>query len=173
MSAVRLYCDQTKALRPDNHKEPRSRHNGRLKKYLGRGFNRGVRVMRTDKPTESAEIRKTTELSAVANVNELTPAIDASRPAEISDGQMSADNLGILVRRVSASSTQQIENLVGELQTLRKKLHTDGNRIQGEIEEYAVLNQQVMQLTAIIFESMSKLAENGGGDSERYSATLG
>jgi hypothetical protein len=67
-----------------------------------------------------------------------------------------------LVRRVSESSTQQIENLVGELQTLRKKLHTDGNRIQSEIEEYAVLNQQVMQLTTIIFESMSRLPANGG-----------
>jgi len=46
---------------------------------------------------------------------------------------------------------------------LRKKLHTDGNRIQSEIEEYAVLNQQVMQLTRIIFESMSRLPANGGG----------
>ena len=68
-----------------------------------------------------------------------------------------------LVRRVSESSSQQIENLVGELQSLRKKLHSDGNRIQSEIEEYAVLNQQVMQLTAIISESMGKLPANGGG----------
>jgi hypothetical protein len=118
--------------------------------------------MRATKPTESAEIRKSTQLSAGANINELTPAGDASRQTEISDGQMSADNLGVLVRRVSESSTQQIENLVGELQTLRKKLSTDGSRIQGEIEEYAVLNQQVMQLTSIIFESMSQLAANGG-----------
>ena len=79
------------------------------------------------------------------------------------DGQASADNLGTLVRRVSESSSQQIENLVGELQSLRKKLHSDGNRIQSEIGEYAVLNQQVMQLTAIISESMGKLPANGGG----------
>jgi len=119
--------------------------------------------MRAAKPSEVAEIRKSTELSAGGNISELAPAIDASRLAEMSDGQASADNLGTLVRRVSESSSQQIENLVGELQSLRKKLHSDGNRIQSEIEEYAVLNQQVMQLTAIISESMGKLPANGGG----------
>jgi hypothetical protein len=134
-----------------------------LENGLGRGFISRVRAMRAVKQTETAELRKSTELSAGANNHELTPAIDASGQAEMSDGEASADNLGILVRRVSESSTQQIENLVGELQTLRKKLHTDGNRIQSEIEEYAVLNQQVMQLTTIIFESMSRLPANGGG----------
>src|SRR5262249_36007345 len=119
--------------------------------------------MRAAKPSEVAEIRKSTELSAGGNISELAPAIDASRLAEMSDGQASADNLGTLVRRVSESSSQQIENLVGELQSLRKKLHSDGNRIQSEIEEYAVLSQQVMQLTTIIPESMSKLPANGGG----------
>lgn len=120
-------------------------------------------AMRAAKPSEVAEIRKSTELSAGGNISELAPAIDASRLAEMSDGQASADNLGTLVRRVSESSSQQIENLVGELQSLRKKLHSDGNRIQSEIEEYAVLSQQVMQLTTIISESMSKLPANGGG----------
>lgn len=119
--------------------------------------------MRAAKPSEVAEIRKSTEPSVGGNISELAPAIDASRLAEMGDGQASADNLGTLVRRVSESSSQQIENLVDELQSLRKKLHSDGNRIQSEIEEYAVLNQQVMQLTAIISESMGKLPANGGG----------
>ena len=119
--------------------------------------------MRAAKPSEVAEICKSTEPSVGGNISELAPAIDASRLAEMGDGQASADNLGTLVRRVSESSSQQIENLVGELQSLRKKLHSDGNRIQSEIEEYAVLNQQVMQLTAIISESMGKLPANGGG----------
>ena len=146
-----------------NQKEPRSRHNGESKMASHWELLVGVRVMRAAKQTETAEIPKSTELSAGANNHELKPAIDASSQADISDGQASADNLGILVRRVSESSTEQIGNLVGELQTLRKKLRTDGNRIQSEIEEYAVLNQQVMQLTRIIFESMSRLPANGGG----------
>ena len=119
--------------------------------------------MRAAKPIESTEIDKSTEkISAGVNIRELTSATDGPRQAEISDGQTSADNLGVLVRRVSESSTQQIENLVDELQTLRTKLHTDGSRIQRDIEEYAVLNQQIMQLTTIIFESMSGLPANSG-----------
>ena len=120
--------------------------------------------MRAAKPTEPTKINKSPEkIDGSGNIHELTSATDASRQFEMSDGQTSADNLGVLVRRVSESSTQQIENLVGELQTLRKKLYSDGNRIQREIEEYAVLNQQIMQLTTIIFESMSRLPANGGG----------
>ena len=121
--------------------------------------------MRAAKPTDSAEIDKSTEkIGAGVNIRELTSATDGPRQTEISDGQTSADNLGVLVRRVSESSTQRIENLVGELQTLRAKLHTDGSRIQRDIEEYAVLNQQIMQLTTIIFESMSRLPANSGSD---------
>ena len=51
----------------------------------------------------------------------------------------------------------QIENLTGDLQALRKKLHTDGDRIQRDIAEYGELAQQVMQLTKIISESVKKL----------------
>ena len=119
--------------------------------------------MRAAKPTESAEIDKSTEkIGAGGNIRELTSATDGFCQAEISDGEASADNLGILVRGVSESSTQQIENLVGELQTLRTQPHTDGSRIQRDIEEYAVLNQQIMQLTTIIFESMNRLPANSG-----------
>jgi len=133
-------------------------------KRLEQGFISKVCVMRAAKPTESTEINKSPEkIDGSGNIHELTSATDASRQFEMGDGQTSADNLGVLVRRVSESSTQQIENLVGELQTLRKKLYSDGNRIQREIEEHAVLNQQIMQLTTIIFESMSRLPANGGG----------
>ena len=56
-----------------------------------------------------------------------------------------------------AASTREIENLTGDLQALRKKLDTDGDRIQRDIAEYGELAQQVMQLTKIISESVKKL----------------
>jgi len=46
----------------------------------------------------------------------------------------------------------QIDNLIAELQELRKKLQTNSNRIQRDITEHAELNQQV-----IISESVKKL----------------
>jgi hypothetical protein len=129
----------------------------RFCKRLRAGFLvTGVYVMKA-RQIESVEISQSSEPDASGNIHELARTSGDSRQIGISDDQTSANNLGILVRRVSASSTRQIENLVGELQTLGKKLHTDGDRIQRDIEEYAVLNQQVMQLTAIIFDSVKKL----------------
>jgi hypothetical protein len=115
--------------------------------------------MRNARQTESTEISKSLETDASGNIHELTQTMGGSRQLGISDDQTSANNLGILLRQVCESSTRQIENLVGELQTLGKKLRTHGDRIQRDIDEYAVLNQQVMQLTAIIFDSVKKLPE--------------
>jgi cell fate (sporulation/competence/biofilm development) regulator YlbF (YheA/YmcA/DUF963 family) len=72
---------------------------------------------------------------------------------------MSASGLGTLVRGVAEASRREIGNLVGELQKLDKKLQTDGDRIEHYITEYAELNQQVMQLTTIISDSVKKLPE--------------
>jgi methyl-accepting chemotaxis protein len=63
----------------------------------------------------------------------------------------------ICLRQVSQTSKDEIDNLIGEFQTLRKKLQTDGDRIQRDITQYAQLSQQVMQLTTIISESVKKL----------------
>jgi hypothetical protein len=42
---------------------------------------------------------------------------------------------------------------------LLKKLESDGVRIQLDIEEYAKLNQRVMQLTSIVVDSVGKLPD--------------
>ena len=76
---------------------------------------------------------------------------------ESGDGESAAENLGNLLRQVSKPSIGEIDNLISELQTLRKKLQTDGDRIERDIAKYAVLNQHVMQLTTIISDSVKKL----------------
>ena len=85
-----------------------------------------------------------------------------SDPFPQGDGEMAANGLGSLVRRVSDASRREIKNLVGELQTLDKKLQNDGDRIQNYIEEYAGLNQQIMQLTTIISDSVKKIPDSRG-----------
>ena len=74
-----------------------------------------------------------------------------------SDGEMPGQHLGGLLRQVSKTSMGEIDSLISELQTLRRKLQTDGDRIQRDIAEYAELTQQVMQLTTIISDSVKKL----------------
>jgi hypothetical protein len=72
-----------------------------------------------------------------------------------SESDSIASNVGSLLRRVSGTSTQEIDKLIRELQTLRERLQDDGNRVQREIVEYAALSQSVMQLTKIISESVT------------------
>ena len=76
---------------------------------------------------------------------------------ESADGQMSGENLSDLLGRVSKTSSVEIDNLIGEFEGLQRRLQTDGDRIQREIEEYKALSQQVMQLTKIISEGVHKL----------------
>ena len=77
--------------------------------------------------------------------------------AESGDVKTSADDLAALLHRLSDVSTHEIEKLIDELQALRKQLENAGNRIQRDIAEYAELSQQIMQLTAIISDSVKKL----------------
>ena len=62
-----------------------------------------------------------------------------------------------MLGQVSKNSKDEIDGLIGELQQLRRKLQTDGDRIRREIEDYHALSQQVMQLTSIISDSVAQL----------------
>jgi hypothetical protein len=108
--------------------------------------------MKSVKQNGSAEPAKPSE-------HELTAGND---PFPQGDGEIAANGLGSLVRQVSDASRREIRNLVGELQTLDKKLQNDGDRIQTYIEEYAGLNQQIMQLTSIISDSVKKIPDGRG-----------
>jgi hypothetical protein len=87
-------------------------------------------------------------------------ALSLSNPS--GDDQRSPENLANLLGQVSKTSAGKIDNLISDLQTLRKKLQTDGDRIQRDITEYAELSQQVMQLTNIISDSLKKLPRGPG-----------
>ena len=87
---------------------------------------------------------------------------EPERQIESNDGEMSGEQLGNLLRQVSKTSVGEIDGLLGELQTLRRKLQNDGDRIQRDIAEHAELSQQVMQLTKIISDSVKKLPGRSG-----------
>ena len=95
---------------------------------------------------------------AEGNIRELRDST-APQQSENNHGEMSANDLAMLLGRVSGTSTREIDNLIGELQTLRKKLQTDSNRLQRDIADYASLSQSVMQLTKIVSDSVKKLPD--------------
>ena len=80
-----------------------------------------------------------------------------ARAAESEDDHMPTENLSDSLDQVSKNSTGGIDGLIGDLERLRGKLQTDGERIQREIEEYSRLSQQVMQLTKTISEGVEKV----------------
>ncbi len=107
------------------------------------------------RPVESAE----TADSEVGSEQKIRTIAAVPHQSETDDSEMTASSLSALLRRVSGVSTREIDNLIGELQALREKLCADGNRIQRDIEDYAAVSQQAMQLTKIICESVRKLPD--------------
>ncbi|RAI45418.1 hypothetical protein [Rhodoplanes roseus] len=78
------------------------------------------------------------------------------RSNDTGSGEFAASNISTLVQRVAGTSLAEIENLIGELQTLRDYIASEGERVQRELAGYAQLNQAAMTSTRIIAESMSK-----------------
>lgn len=113
-------------------------------------------IMKFVKPLETAETAKPTEAEVEGNIRELIRRDSVTlRQQPDADSEMIANNVGSLLRRVSGTSTREIDHLIGELQTLRERLNSDGNRVQRDIVEFAALSQSVMQLTKIISDSLT------------------
>jgi hypothetical protein len=65
-------------------------------------------------------------------------------------------NLNSLIQRVSGVSVAEIEKLIAELQTLRDYLHSEAQRVQREITEYAQMSQAATKSTRAIAESLAQ-----------------
>ena len=73
------------------------------------------------------------------------------------DAKLASNNLGTLMRRMSLTSTREIDSLMSELKALRQKVVTDGDRVERQLAEYTELNQSVTQLTKIISDGLTHL----------------
>lgn len=78
------------------------------------------------------------------------------RPIDAGSGEFAASNITALVQRVAGTSLQEIDNLIGELQTLRDYIASEGERVQREIAGYAQLNHAALTSTRIISDSMAR-----------------
>ncbi len=78
-----------------------------------------------------------------------------------------ANNINSLVQRVAGTSIQEIDRLIGELQTVRELLHNEGVRVQREIAQYAHLSQSAMQSTKIIADNLAQWQNSGNARSAR------
>jgi hypothetical protein len=112
-----------------------------------------------------SEADKPEETDVEGNIRELVRRDSTAIRQAASESEVAANNLSTLMRRVSGTSTREIDNLISELRILREKLQADGTRVQRDIEEYAALNQSVIQLTKIISDGMTHVRELPEGSS--------
>ena len=72
-------------------------------------------------------------------------------------GESPADNLNGVIQRVSNASSEEIERVIGELQTLRNQLRGEAERVQREISNYAGMSQAAMSSMRVIADSLRQL----------------
>jgi len=105
----------------------------------------------------ATEIDESLDAGIEEAIHALKPPGAAFHHLANANDEMSGKDLGTLLGRVTERSTREVDNLIDELQELRKKLVTDRDRIQGEIARHSELSRGVMQLTSIISDNVKKL----------------
>ena len=73
------------------------------------------------------------------------------------DSELVASNINSLLQRVTATSLQEIDSLITELESSRDMLQSEAARVQREIVQYSTLSQAALQSTKIITESLTQL----------------
>jgi hypothetical protein len=80
---------------------------------------------------------------------------DAGRRPD-SESQLVASNINSVLQRVTATSVQEIDKRITELQALSDKLHSEAVRVQRELVQYSTLTQGALQSTKTISESLKQ-----------------
>src|SRR6266480_3911030 len=102
--------------------------------------------MRSLKPSEREEEGVEVFSKLEGEIRELVGRdASASPPQEANESELVADNVGLLLRRVSGTSVQEIEKLIAELYILRDLLQNEAARVQREIVGYATLTHGARQ----------------------------
>jgi len=101
---------------------------------------------------------KSSEPEIEGNIRTLVwDSASARKAAEAEDVQMSPGDLTVSLREVSRVSIEEVDRLISELQTLRRTLKTNGERIERDIAEYATLSSQASQITKIVIDGVKQL----------------
>jgi hypothetical protein len=103
--------------------------------------------------------RETTELDKIDDLEGeilefVRRDVTGLRRRQRNNGDTVADDICLLLQRVSVNSVQEIDRLIDELNMLRDQLQQENERVRREIVAYASLNLAAMQLTRILTKSL-------------------
>jgi hypothetical protein len=100
---------------------------------------------------------KSSEPELEGNIRTMWADASARKAVEVEDAQMSPAQLTASLRELSRVSIEEVDRLISELQTLRRTLKTNGERIERDIAEYAILSSQASQITKIVIDGVKQL----------------
>lgn len=117
-----------------------------------------------ERSDENADLATVTDVEAgirdfvrndIAYLRRRTPSmVPPSDPAEVAEATV--NNVNTLIQRVAGQSLDEIENLIGELESLRDLMHNEGQRVQRELAGYAQLSQAAMKSSRIIADNLAQ-----------------
>ena len=91
----------------------------------------------------------------IAYLRRPTPSmVPPNEPPDIAEATV--NNVNMLIQRVAGQSLDEIENLIGELESLRDLMHNEGQRVQRELAGYAQLSQAAMKSSRIIADNLAQ-----------------
>jgi hypothetical protein len=109
-----------------------------------------------NKAIGTIDIDESLEVEIGRSLHALRGTAPLPQPAS-DEHEVTADNLGTLLRRMTDLSMGEVDSLIDELQRLRKKLETDVDLIERAIARHSEHSQGVMQLTRLIADNVKKL----------------
>jgi hypothetical protein len=110
------------------------------------------------KTRNTAEHDQSMETEPVGEIREFVRRDLVSNPGHQpeNESQLVAGNVNSLLQRTTATSVQEIDKLITELQTLSNMLHNESSRVQREIVQYSTFTQATLRSTKIIAESLEQ-----------------
>jgi hypothetical protein len=99
----------------------------------------------------------------IAYLRRPAPSMVSPETAPEQNTEATVNNVNSLIQRVAGTSLAEIENLIGELESLRDLLHAEGQRVQREISGYAQLSQAAMKSTRMIADNVTQWKRTADG----------
>ena len=81
---------------------------------------------------------------------------DAARNAPHAGQNTGVENATNLIDRVAGATTEEIDRLIAELQSMREMLHREGERVRRELTNYAGLSQSAMHSMKVIADTLAQ-----------------
>ena len=119
---------------------------------------RGDQSMAFRKTRDIAEHDQPMETDVEGEIREFVRRDVVINPGRHPDNesQLVANDINSVLQRATATSVQEIDELITELQAVRAMLHREAARVQREIVQYSTLTQAALQSTKTIAESLEQ-----------------